>query len=162
MALPMIPRQSSLTRYSRLGQGGIGSIGLLICPPRLAVAQREQLGDILHSGPVAYGLDSGLWASPMITRLIEEEFAVRYHPGQLRKPAWRTGLLGAATVPPAGPRRRQRAGPPAIRLFLTVSARKSAAANPGELVCLGTSSHRRSSAAPPPCRRPEDKGPAQR
>ena len=32
-------------------------------PPRLTAAQREQLGDILDSGPLAYGLDSGLWTS---------------------------------------------------------------------------------------------------
>ena len=35
-------------------------------PPELAQAQRQQLGDILDSGPVAYGLDNGVWTSPMI------------------------------------------------------------------------------------------------
>ena len=54
-------------------------------PSRLTAAQREQLGDILDSGPVAYGLDSGLWTSPMIAWVIEEEFGVRYHPGHVRK-----------------------------------------------------------------------------
>ncbi len=54
-------------------------------PSRLAADQREQLGDILDSGPVAYGLDSGLWTSPRIAWVIEEEFGVRYHPGHVRK-----------------------------------------------------------------------------
>ena len=35
--------------------------------------------------PWPYGLDSGLWTSPMIAWVIEEEFGVRYHPGHVRK-----------------------------------------------------------------------------
>ena len=54
-------------------------------PPELAQAQRQQLGDILDSGPVAYGLDNGVWTSPMIAWVIEEEFGVQYHPGHVRK-----------------------------------------------------------------------------
>jgi transposase len=54
-------------------------------PPELAEAQRRQLGDILDSGPVAYGLDNGVWTSPMIAWVIEEEFGVTYHPGHVRK-----------------------------------------------------------------------------
>jgi transposase len=34
---------------------------------------------------VAYGLETGIWTSPMISRVIEEEFAVHYHPGHVRK-----------------------------------------------------------------------------
>lgn len=54
-------------------------------PPALTEMQRQQLGDILDSGPVAYGLDTGIWTSPMIAWLIEEEFGVTYHPGHVRK-----------------------------------------------------------------------------
>jgi transposase len=43
------------------------------------------LGDILDSGPVAYGLDRGIWTSPVIAWVIEEEFGVSYHPGHVRK-----------------------------------------------------------------------------
>ena len=46
----------------------------------MRVAQREQLGDILDRGPVACGLDSGLWTSPRIARVIGEECGVYYHP----------------------------------------------------------------------------------
>jgi transposase len=51
----------------------------------LTEEQRTHLGDILDSGPVAYGLDTGLWTSPMLAWVIEEEFGVAYHPGHVRK-----------------------------------------------------------------------------
>jgi transposase len=54
-------------------------------PSELTEKQQQQLGDILDSGPVAYGLDSGIWTSPMIAWVIEEEFGVQYHPGHVRK-----------------------------------------------------------------------------
>ena len=53
-------------------------------PPELSAAQREQLADILDSGPVAYGLNTGIWTSPVIAQIIEDEFAVSYHPGHVR------------------------------------------------------------------------------
>lgn len=58
-------------------------------PSALDEPQRVTLADILDSGPVAYGLDTGVWTSPMITHVIAEEFGVHYHPGHVRK------LLGA-------------------------------------------------------------------
>lgn len=54
-------------------------------PSELTEKQQQQLGDILDSGPVAYGLDTGIWTSPMIAWVIEEEFGVQYHPGHVRK-----------------------------------------------------------------------------
>ncbi len=54
-------------------------------PAQLTTEQREQLADILDSGPVAYGLDTGIWTSPMIAWVIEQEFDVHYHPGHVRR-----------------------------------------------------------------------------
>jgi transposase len=54
-------------------------------PPQLNAAQKTALADILDSGPVAYGLLSGVWTSPMIAGVIEQEFGVAYHPGHVRK-----------------------------------------------------------------------------
>ena len=54
-------------------------------PPLLTSAQRISLVDIVDSGPVAYGLDAGVWTSPMIARVIDDEFGVSYHPGHVRK-----------------------------------------------------------------------------
>jgi transposase len=54
-------------------------------PRGLSPAQQEQLRDILDSGPVAYGLETGIWTSPVIRRVIGREFGVDYHPGHVRK-----------------------------------------------------------------------------
>ena len=53
-------------------------------PAQLNAAQREHLADILDSGPVAHGLNTGVWTSPLIAQVIEEEFDVSYHPGHVR------------------------------------------------------------------------------
>ena len=54
-------------------------------PRNLSEKDRQQLCDIIDSGPVAYGFPGGVWTSPMITRVIEEEFSIGYHPGHVRK-----------------------------------------------------------------------------
>lgn len=54
-------------------------------PARLTPEQWVTLSDIVESGPVAYGFDSGVWTSPMIARVIREEFRITYHPGHVRK-----------------------------------------------------------------------------
>lgn len=54
-------------------------------PRELTEVQREKLHDIVDSGPVAYGLNTGVWTSPILAQVIVEEFGVRYHPGHVRK-----------------------------------------------------------------------------
>jgi transposase len=54
-------------------------------PAELTPHQRQQLQDILDSGPLAYGFETGIWTSPVIRRVIEEEFGVKYHPGHVRR-----------------------------------------------------------------------------
>ena len=54
-------------------------------PAALADAHKMSLRDIIDGGPVAYGFLSGVWTSPMIARVIDEEFGVIYHPGHVRK-----------------------------------------------------------------------------
>jgi len=54
-------------------------------PPELSERQREQLADILDSGPVAYGFTSGVWTSPMVVRILEQEFSVSYHPAHVSR-----------------------------------------------------------------------------
>ena len=53
-------------------------------PAQLNATQREQLADILDSGPVAHGLNTGVWTSPLIAQVIQYEFDVHYHPGHVR------------------------------------------------------------------------------
>jgi len=74
-----------LARYQAQGVEGLLEGYRSGRPGRLTEAQRCRLGDILDSGPVAYGLDTGIWTSPMIAWVIEEEFGTVYHPGHVRK-----------------------------------------------------------------------------
>ena len=74
-----------LSRYQQFGLDGLLEGYRSGRPPALTPQQRTQLGDILDSGPVAYGLDNGVWTSPMIAWVVEEEFGVQYHPGHVRK-----------------------------------------------------------------------------
>ena len=54
-------------------------------PCQLTQTQRQQFHDIIESGPVAYGLNTGVWTSPVLAGVIKEEFGVDYHPGHVRK-----------------------------------------------------------------------------
>ena len=54
-------------------------------PAAITNAQREKLTDILDSGPVAYGFSTGVWTSPMVARVIEDEFYVKYHPAHVSR-----------------------------------------------------------------------------
>jgi transposase len=60
--------------------------------PLLSDEDKERLWDIVESGPVAYGLNTGVWSSPIIVQIIEDEFDVSYHPGHVRKLLKRLGL----------------------------------------------------------------------
>jgi transposase len=74
-----------LANYAQYGVEGLLEGYRSGRPPFLREKQLRDLYDIIESGPVAYGLDSGVWTSPMISRLIKEEFGVDYHPGHVRK-----------------------------------------------------------------------------
>lgn len=51
----------------------------------LSPKDKERLGDIIESGPVTYGLNTGVWTSKIIAQIIEEEFGLGFHPGHVRK-----------------------------------------------------------------------------
>ena len=74
-----------LRRYETDGVNGLLEGYRSGRPSELTERQRRHLRDILDSGPVAYGLHTGIWTSPMIAWVIEEEFGVQYHPGHVRK-----------------------------------------------------------------------------
>jgi transposase len=54
-------------------------------PCQLSAVQRQELHDIIESGPVAYGLNTGVWTSKIVAEVIQEEYGVAYHPGHVRK-----------------------------------------------------------------------------
>ena len=78
-------------------------------PKELTSAQVSQLDGIIDSGPVAYGFSSGVWTSPMIGRVIQEEFCVNYHSGHVRK------LLKAMGFSVQRPRRKLAKADPAAQ-----------------------------------------------
>jgi len=61
-------------------------------PCRLSTAHLEHIKDIVESGPVAYGLNTGVWTSPLIAQIIHNEFNVAYHPGHVRRLLKRLGF----------------------------------------------------------------------
>ena len=54
-------------------------------PPSLSGLQIMLLCDIIDSGPIAYGLNTGVWTSPIIRGLICEEFGIWYHDRHVRR-----------------------------------------------------------------------------
>jgi transposase len=54
-------------------------------PNRLSEIQRNAIADILDSGPVAYGFNSGVWTCSMVSRVIKEEFSISYHPAHVSR-----------------------------------------------------------------------------
>lgn len=59
---------------------------------KLSEEDKQRLLDIVDSGPVAFGLRTGVWTSPIIAKVIEEEFEVNYHPGHVRRLLKQIGL----------------------------------------------------------------------
>lgn len=54
-------------------------------PCALRKNQIDNLAKIIDQGPVAYGFNSAIWTSIMISDVILDEFFVDYHPGHVRK-----------------------------------------------------------------------------
>ena len=74
-----------LSQYERYGWEALLEGHRSGRPKELTAAQLSQLDGIIDSGPIAYGFSSGVWTSPMIARVVVEEFQVHYHPGHVRK-----------------------------------------------------------------------------
>ena len=60
-------------------------------PCELTEEQRQLFHDIVESGPVAHGLNTGVWTSPILADVLQAEFGVHYHPGHVRKLLHRLG-----------------------------------------------------------------------
>ena len=48
-------------------------------PPKLSVAQKERLAEILLKGAMASGYRTELWTTQRIAEVIEKNFGIRYH-----------------------------------------------------------------------------------
>lgn len=80
-----------VSNWNAYGEEGIKEGHRSGRPCQLTLLQRQQLLDIVESGPVAYGLSTGVWTSPILAGVIQEEFDVDYHPGHVRKLLHRLG-----------------------------------------------------------------------
>lgn len=65
--------------YEAMGVAGLRTEKAPGPTPKLDAAQREELGALVDTGPLAAGYQSGVWTGPMIGDLIEQRFGVRYH-----------------------------------------------------------------------------------
>ena len=74
-----------LKTYSESGIEGLYEGSRPGRPSALSPDEIETLCGIIDSGPVAYGLDTGVWTSPLIRDVIVDEFRVKYHEGHVRK-----------------------------------------------------------------------------
>lgn len=61
-------------------------------PSRLTDLEKIILCDIIDSGPIAFGYDSGIWTSKRIRDAISDEFGVSYHEGHVRKLLYEFGF----------------------------------------------------------------------
>jgi len=81
-----------IQRWNEFGEEGLLEGYRSGRPAGLTQADRERLFDIVDSGPVAYGLQTGIWTSNNLAAVIAEEFGIVYHPGHVRKLLHMLGL----------------------------------------------------------------------
>ena len=74
-----------IDHWNRHGEKGLWEGQRSGRPSELSPKDMERLCDIIDSGPVAYGLETGIWTSPLVSQIISQEFGCHYHPGHVRK-----------------------------------------------------------------------------
>ena len=79
----------TLEEAGRIGLRRAGRAGR---KPKLCAGDLIKIETALKKGPEVFGYETALWTAPRVTKLIEEECGVRYHPSQvwriLRKLGW--------------------------------------------------------------------------
>ena len=74
-----------LKTYEEQGFEGLLDAKIPGRPSRLTDLQKILLCDIVDSGPISYGLLTGVWTSKLISEIIEDEFSITYHPSHVWK-----------------------------------------------------------------------------
>jgi transposase len=78
---------SSVCRWkSALEEGGLEALAAKPHPgrpARLTAEQKEALLETLRQGPLAAGFTTDLWTLARVTKVIETQFGVKYHPGRV-------------------------------------------------------------------------------
>ncbi len=75
---------SSVKRWKRaVAAGGLKALAAKPNrgrPPKLSLAQRQELAAILRAGPLAAGFRTNLWTCRRVAEVIRQRFGVEYHP----------------------------------------------------------------------------------
>jgi len=71
--------------YAEGGRTALGQAGRAGRKPELSASDLARLGELLQKGPEALGYETPLWTCGRVAHLIEDEFAVKYHPGHVWK-----------------------------------------------------------------------------
>ena len=81
------------------GPKGLKKAGRAGRKPKIASQELRRIEKHLKAGPEAQGYETGLWTLPRVSKLIEAECGVRYHPGHV----WRIlKALGWSVQRPTG------------------------------------------------------------
>lgn len=75
-----------VTAFRRDGIAGLAAHPVPGRPPKLTHAQEKIVGRWLADAPTKHGFTTELWTGPRLALLIEQEFAIRFHPDYLA--AW--------------------------------------------------------------------------
>jgi transposase len=81
-----------IERYNKFGATGLLEGEHTGRPTLLDHEQLLQLADIIDSGPISYGFESGVWTSQIIREVIKQEFGVTYHDAHVRKILYKLGF----------------------------------------------------------------------
>lgn len=77
--------QDWIHRYRAKGIPGLAKGPFKGAKPRLTDEQKAELSRIIAAGPMEAGLDTGVWTTPIIVKLVRDLFGVSYHPDHMGK-----------------------------------------------------------------------------
>ena len=74
-----------LARYKEAGLAGLKDRERPGTPKKLTDEQLEELRQIIEAGPVASGLDTGIWSCPIVSYIVKKKFDVEYSLSQISR-----------------------------------------------------------------------------
>jgi transposase len=77
--------QDWIQRYRLRGIPGLTKGPFKGARSRLTDEQKAELSRIIAAGPLEAGLDTGVWTTPIIVKLLRDLFGVSYHPDHMGK-----------------------------------------------------------------------------
>lgn len=84
--------QDWIFRFRQNGLKGLVKGPYLGRRPKLSPDQLRELAQLIERGPENAGLDTGVWTAPLVARMVNKLFGIRYHPDHMRKILRRLGF----------------------------------------------------------------------